>query len=214
MDNTMLHFSKDEILASEKQFRTNLINTVSGFKSVCLIGTTNTKGQTNLAIFNSIVHIGAHPPLIGFISRPNTVERHTLNNILSTGVYSINLISSNFYKEAHQTSARYPQHVSEFESTQLKEAYLNDFMAPYVHQSPIKLGMEFKQKIDIDLNQTHLIIGEIQHIYCPDYCLDKEGNLSLEKANIIAGCGLDAYFSTTKLARLQYAKPDSSPTEI
>jgi len=210
----MLHYSKSEILEAEKQFRTNLINTVSGFKSVCLIGTTNKHGHTNLAIFNSIVHIGAHPPLIGFISRPNTAERHTLNNILSTGVYSINLVSSNFYKQAHQTSARYPEDISEFESTQLQEEYLDDFMAPYVHQSPIKLGIKFKQKIDIDLNQTHLIIGEIQHIYFPINCLDKEGNLEIEKANIITCCGLDAYYSATKITRLQYAKPNTTPVEI
>lgn len=48
------------------------------------MGTVNKIGHTNLAIFNSVIHIGANPPLMGFISRPNSGERHTLENIQET----------------------------------------------------------------------------------------------------------------------------------
>jgi flavin reductase (DIM6/NTAB) family NADH-FMN oxidoreductase RutF len=73
-----------EISTLLKQQRTNLINGLSGFKSALLIGTTNAKGQQNLAIFSNVVHIGANPPLMGLIHRPVSVEKHTYENIKST----------------------------------------------------------------------------------------------------------------------------------
>ncbi|RYF96590.1 MAG: flavin oxidoreductase, partial [Chitinophagaceae bacterium] len=79
--------TKADLMEMEQRKRAHLINSVGGFKSVCLIGTTDNAAQTNLAIFSSIVHIGANPPLICFIMRPDSVERHTLANILETGVY-------------------------------------------------------------------------------------------------------------------------------
>ena len=82
----------------EKRFRGNLINSIGGFKSVCLIGTTDKRGQTNLAIFSSIVHIGASPPLVAFLLRPDSVERHTLSNILETGSYTMNHLNETIYK--------------------------------------------------------------------------------------------------------------------
>jgi flavin reductase (DIM6/NTAB) family NADH-FMN oxidoreductase RutF len=78
------YFSSSDIMSFEKRYRAAFINSLGGFKSVCLIGTINNIKQSNLAIFNSIVHIGANPPLIGFVVRPDSVERHTLENILET----------------------------------------------------------------------------------------------------------------------------------
>jgi len=75
------HFDNQQIADLEDRKRIALINSLSGFKSLNLIGTVNQNGQTNLAIFNSVVHIGANPPLMDFISRPDTVEKHTLENI-------------------------------------------------------------------------------------------------------------------------------------
>jgi flavin reductase (DIM6/NTAB) family NADH-FMN oxidoreductase RutF len=74
-------FTLFDLESMEQRFRTNFINSISGFKSVALIGTTDSKSQTNLAIFSSIIHIGANPPLLGFVVRPDSVERHTLENI-------------------------------------------------------------------------------------------------------------------------------------
>lgn len=202
------YFSYDNIMEMEHRQRAVFINSLGGFKSVCLIGTKNKLNQTNLAVFNSLVHIGANPPLIGFIVRPDSVERHTLTNILDTGFYTINHINENNYKQAHQTSARYPQNVSEFSATGLNEEYQDNFHAPYVLESHIKLGIAFKEKIDFTINGTIFIIGEIQHIYLPDNCLGSDGFVDLESAGTLTCSGLDSYHKTQKLQRLSYAKPD------
>jgi flavin reductase (DIM6/NTAB) family NADH-FMN oxidoreductase RutF len=208
------HISLDYIMAMEKQERVHFVNSLGGFKSVCLIGTQDAKSQSNLAIFNSIVHIGANPPLIGIIFRPAAYERHTLENILETKFYTINHINEGIFKQAHQTSARYEKGISEFDATGLDSSYKNDFFAPFVTKSYIQLGMEFKQKIDLEINQTVLIIGEIKEVYFPSDCLGKDGFLDIEKANTISCSGLDSYHKTIQLDRLSYAKPNKEITSL
>ena len=210
--NTCLHF--DDIMQMEQRKRANLINSIGGFKSVCLIGTVNNENQTNLAIFNSIVHIGANPPLIGFFVRPDSVERHTLANILATEYYTINHINETIFKQAHQTAARYEKEISEFEATQLTAEFKDNFKAPFVQESFIQLGVQLKEKITIQSNQTILLIGEIKLINYPSDCMENDGFINLEKAQTITCSGLDSYYKTTKIARLSYAKPNTTPTII
>lgn len=213
MNNSEIEISIGDIMGFEKEKKTTFVNSLNGFKSVGLIGTKSVSGHTNLAIFNSFIHIGANPPLIGFICRPSSVERHTLENIVETGIFTINYINEKMYKQAHLTSARFPRNQSEFEATDLSEEYKNDFFAPYVKESVIKIGMEFKEKIDISINNTILLIGQIKNVYFPEEILANDGFLNLELANSITSCGLDSYHKTKALARLKYAKVDNNIEE-
>jgi len=197
----------EEIMQLELRERAHFINSVGGFKSIGLIGTRDVQGLTNLAIFSSIVHIGANPPLISFIMRPDSVERHTLSNILSTGYYTINHVNDSIFQKAHQTSARYPQEVSEFEVTGLTSEYKNDFFAPFVQESAVQLGVQFKERIDLTINQTIMIIGQIEQVHFPADCLHPDGYLDIEKAGTISCSGLDSYHKTQRIERLPYAKP-------
>jgi len=90
--------SKEKISQFEKLYRTNLFNSLSGFKSANLIGTISKEGKTNLAIFSSVIHVGANPPMMGFLMRPVSVERHTYNNIKETGYFTINHINKEIFK--------------------------------------------------------------------------------------------------------------------
>jgi flavin reductase (DIM6/NTAB) family NADH-FMN oxidoreductase RutF len=205
------HISSTDLLAMEQRYRAAFINSLGGFKSVCLIGTKNKSQQSNLAIFNSIVHIGANPALIGFIVRPDSVERHTLENILETNYYTVNHLNESNYKQAHQTSARYPRETSEFDASGLTEEYLNQFHAPFVKESHIKLGLELKNKVDLSINGTILVIGQIVDVYVPENTIENDGFVNIEKCGTITGSGLDAYYKTNKIARLAYAKPHIAP---
>ncbi|MFY7739380.1 MAG: flavin reductase family protein [Flavobacterium sp.] len=209
-----IHINKDQIEQLEKQKRVHLINSLGGFKSVALVGTSDKKGNENLAIFSSFFHIGANPPLIGMIFRPSPPERDTLHNIFETGFYTINHINEAICKQAHQTSARYDEGVSEFDATNLKSEYKNDFFAPFVAESNIQLGVKFKEKMDISINSTTMIIGEIIQIYIPENCLLDDGFIDIEKANTITCSGLDSYHKTIQLDRLSYAKPDKEITSL
>lgn len=208
------HFTSEALTQLEKNERAHLINSLGGFKSLALVGTSDSKRNTNLAVFSSIFHVGANPPLIGMIFRPSPPERNTYSNIIETSFYTINHVNETIYKQAHQTSARYDKEISEFEITGLTPEYKDAFFAPYVAESNIQLGIEFKEKIDLTINNTTLIIGEIKHIYIPENCLSKDGFVDIEKANTVTCSGLDSYHKTVQLDRLSYAKPNKEVSSI
>ena len=208
------HITHEQIMNMEKQERVHFANSLGGFKSVGLIGTQNNKNQTNLAIVDSILHIGSNPPLFGMVFRPGVVARHTLENILETGFYTINHINEKIHKQAHQTSAKYDRDCSEFDVTGITPEYKNNFFAPFVKESNVQLAMEFKEKITLSINNTVLIIGEVKDVYFPEDCLQKDGFLDIEKAESITCSGLDSYHNTTQVSRLSYAKPDKTITSL
>ena len=53
----MKTFSTNDIENMEQRYRTTFINSMSGFKSLNLVGTINEQEKINLAIFNSIFHV-------------------------------------------------------------------------------------------------------------------------------------------------------------
>lgn len=203
-------FTFDEIMELPNRYRANLINKVSGFKPANLIGTQSKSGQTNLAVFNSVMHIGANPPYLGFILRPTTVERHTYENIKETGVYTINQITTTIHEKAHQTSAKFERGVSEFDAVGLGEFYNEGFHAPFVAESHIKIGLSFQEEQLIKCNDTRLIIGKIEHLVLPESAILDDGDVKLEDLDTAAVAGLYNYYKTEHIGKYGYIKPNQS----
>ena len=203
-----MKLNKQQIEAKDDRQRVLFINSLSGFKSANLVGTANKDKHSNLAIISSVVHLGANPALLGMVMRPHSVPRGTLENILNTGVYTLNHVHAEIYQQAHQTSARYPEDVSEFDAVGLEEQWEDGFAAPFVKESHIKLGMQLREQHHLAINGTEFIIGEIVSIEVPDELVAEDGFISLEKANTVAVSSLDTYHSTNLLGHLSYAKPD------
>jgi flavin reductase (DIM6/NTAB) family NADH-FMN oxidoreductase RutF len=184
-----------------------MINSLSGFKSANLIGTCSKDKANNLAIFSSVVHLGSSPALVGFITRPDTVERHTLNNIKCSQRYTINQVNKSFWREAHQTSARYEADECEFKKTGLTAEYIDNINAPFVKESRLKYALALKEIVPIELNGTLLVIGEVTDIFCDEQAIKADGYLDLESLNTVAITGLDSYHTGSRLSRVSYAKP-------
>lgn len=199
--------SSSTIQTWERFYRANFINSLTGFKSVSLIATVNSAGQTNLGVFSSIVHIGSDPALVGYINRPVKAAPHTLANIQATGVYTINHIHPSFLEKAHQSSARYPEHISEFDEVGLTPEFTQDILAPFVKESRVKYALSLKEIIPITLNDTFLVIGQIQEVKLEDDIVLPDGFLSLDRAASLCSNGIDGYYSTSLIDRYEYAKP-------
>lgn len=207
----MIIIDKNQIAEMESRYRATFINSLAGVKQAILIGTKSNDGHSNLAIFNSLIHIGANPPLWGIICRPDTVKRDTLNNITETNFYTINYVQANDYEKAHQTSAKYPKAVSEFEACGFTEHYSPNFSAPFVAEAPIKIGMKLEEVVNITINNTILIIGSIQQIELNKEIIAPDGFVGLHLAKTLGCSGLDAYFETQLINRLTYAQTDTWP---
>ena len=204
----MKHFSIEELGKMPSRYRAHLINSCTGYKSANLLGSKSGSGISNLAIFNSVVHIGSTPPMLGFILRPLTVKRNTYANFKESGFFTVNQVNEAIIKDAHHSAASYDEDISEFSKTNLTESYLDNFQAPYVKESAIKLGCSYVNEYEIKENGCLLIIGAIEHVYIPDEILHDDGWLQLDKVNTVAINGLDAYALPQLLARFAYAKPD------
>jgi len=204
-------YTKKDIKALDRVTRLKIINSVSGIKSANLIGTINNEGQTNLAIFSSVMHLGSDPALLGFIARPQTADvGHTIRNILENEVFTINHVHSEFIKNAHYTSAKFDSDISEFERCKLTEDYLNDFKAPFVKESNFKIGLRFKEAIDIKINGTTLVIGEIEKLCIPDNAFIND-DINLENTNSIGISGLNSYYELKKIESHPYVRLGDIP---
>jgi flavin reductase (DIM6/NTAB) family NADH-FMN oxidoreductase RutF len=152
--------------------------------------------------------------MLGILFRPDSVERHTLENIRQNGYFTINQIQESFYQQAHQTSARYPSNISEFEAVGLTPEFIMDVDVPFVKESEVKILLKSVDEQVIKINGTILLIGEIQELIIPDTSISDDGFIDLQKAGTITSVGLDAYYTTEKINRLSYAKVDLPVTVI
>ncbi len=196
-----MYFSHADILNLDRRYRVALINGLAGFRSVVLVGTANQAGQTNLALFNSALHIGANPPLMGVLLRPEAANQHTRANILSQRVFTLNAVPSAHVGRAHQASSKYPAEVSEFDACSFTPVYFDDFAAPAVAESPVRIGLAVEETVDLSINGTTLVIGSVQHVDVADDVLQADGHLRPDLADLICCAGLDTYFRPAFLCR-------------
>lgn len=207
----MKRINAAEFSTYERFYRANLLNSISGYKQVALIGTSNRDGLSNLGLFSSIVHLGADPALIGYIQRPVSGAGDTYRNIMEKGYYSINLVPEKILEQAHYTSAKFPSDVSEFSTCRLTEEYSPGFPAPFVFECPVKIGMKLVEVVPITYNNTRLVIGAVELLMFPKASLRDDGNLDLSVANLVSVTGLETYHRMEKIATYPYAKANAVP---
>lgn len=210
----IVSIDRSDIENMDKRYRIHFVNSLTGFKPLNLVGTASEAGSTNLSIISSVVHLGSHPPLFGFVLRPDVSPRHTLLNIRETGECTLNHVGLPFYQRAHQTSARYPREVSEFKMCGFTEQQYEGCKAPFVKEAKIKLALTILEEKRIEQNGTHFLIGEIKKVFLPEGIISDDGFIDLAATETICGAGLDCYLETKPLARLSYAKPDRELIQI
>lgn len=113
--------------------------------------------------------------------------------------------------QANQTSASYPSGVSEFDVCGFKKKYIDGFKAPFVGQSTVGVGLELREIIDIEINGTTIVIGEVFQILAGNGVIAEDGFVDHTKAETMTVAGLDAYYLPQIVGRLAYAKPGVEP---
>ncbi|NQX92887.1 MAG: flavin reductase [Flavobacteriales bacterium] len=202
---------KTDLQNLEQRYRGRFVNSLSGVKSANLIGTANEDGLTNLAVFTSVVHLGANPAMVGMVMRPTTVERHTWDNIIKSKVYTINHVHENMVEGAHQTAARYSLEQSEFDHCGFTTEMVDGFHAPAVKESKIKYGVQFQNAMVLS-NGCKFIVGDIQWVMFDEELLAEDGYLNIEES--IGVGSLDGYHSISLLSRRSYSKVGEKQQEL
>jgi len=205
---SMICIDKNKFNSLEDRKRISLINSLTGVKSANLISTQSKDKVTNLSFVSSVFHLGASPALFGFVIRPDSVPRDTLNNLREHPYLTVNHVNTNIIENAHQTSARYKAVESEFDKCKLTEEYINDHPAPFLKESKIKFAAKMIREINIEENGTHIIICELLAIHLPEECLAEDFTIDITIAKSVGVSGLDQYINLESLGRVSYAKPD------
>ena len=214
LTSAMRYYRADDFVSMDQRFRTQLINSMPGMKSVNLVGTKSEDGFENLAIFNSVFHVGANPPFLGMVIRPDSVDRHTWDNIQTTGCYTLSQVSADYASAAHQTSARYSKEQSEFTEVGFTAEYKKDFYAPFVGKSVVSIGLKYEEHYRVKANNTLVVIGKIEHLLIQEGLISEDGFVDLAKGNVLSCIGLDAYCTSDLINRFAYAKPDLPPRKL
>jgi flavin reductase (DIM6/NTAB) family NADH-FMN oxidoreductase RutF len=136
------------------------------------------------------------------------VPRDTYKNIKENMVFTVNHVSLAQIEQAHHTSAKYDENISEFDQTSLEPEYKMDWHAPFVKGAPIALGCRYLNEYDIKENGCVLIIAAIEHIFVEDKLLQKDGWVKLESGEVVAINGLDGYALPQLQKRMEYARPN------
>lgn len=199
--------NKEEFSNWDKIKKTQFINSLSGLRSANLIGTLSSSGNENLAIFNSVTHIGASPARLGFLMRPETVERQTLDNIRYQKQFTINQVTADIHRNAHLTSAKFDSKTSEFGACKLTPEYIDDFFIPFVKESPLKMAFTFEEEVLIKSNNTILVVGRLEFVQLPDTSVSNTGFINFEKINGIAINALNAYYDCRLIGKYPFARP-------
>ncbi|UOQ99383.1 flavin reductase [Hymenobacter sp. 5317J-9] len=206
----MRHLTAADIQAFEKIYRLNLVNGLPGYKPANLVGTAAPDGATNLAVFSSVLHLGSDPALLGIVTRPTTVPRHTYANLKANGCFTLNHVPVALAAPAHYTSANFPGTVSEFDECGFTAAFRDDFPAPYVAESPLSIGLRLLEEHAIS-NGTVLLVGAVEHVYLQDAGLRDDGTLDLAALATACISGLDGYHAVQPPVRFGYARPGKFP---
>jgi flavin reductase (DIM6/NTAB) family NADH-FMN oxidoreductase RutF len=214
MESKKSVYRTEDFIGMDQRFRTQLINSMPGVKALNLVGTRDAESRENLAIFNSIFHVGANPPYLGMVIRPDSVDRHTWQNIQATGSYTLNAVGADFYAKAHQTSARYDNQTSEFDAVGLNPEYRDGVIAPFVAESAIKIGLELQEFQRVECNGTLVVIGKVVYVEINQALITEDGSVDLVKAQSVGSIGLDGYVDLSWIDRLSYAKPDRESTTL
>ncbi len=212
----MAHLTAPDIAAMAPEARALLINSLPGYKSAMLVGTCDAAGQTNLAIVSSHFHLGSNPPLLAMILRPSTgnSERHTLHNLLETRCWTLNGFSLDNAAQAHQTAAPYSKTQSEFDACDFEAEWLAEFGAPFINGSSLQVGCLLREHHPLEINGTHMIIGEVQRLQYPQTAQRQDGSLSLSDIGLVTVAGLDTYTQPDAGVRFAPADTTSPPRQL
>jgi len=69
------------------------------------------------------------------------------------------------------------------------------------------MGMRFVEEIDIKINDTKMIIGQIEELIIPDECWVND-DIDLTIVNDVGISGLNTYYALEKIARYPYVRLD------
>jgi len=163
------------------------------------ISTIDENGINNLAPFSYFNMIGDDPPHVMFSTRrDNNTNKDTLNNVLSTKQFVVNMVTEDLVEQMNTTSQAVPSYVDEFELVGLTPIASTKIKPNRVKESPINFECEMVHHYFLEDHKQGgacIVIGRIVIMH-----IDESVLLDNYKIN------METYKPVARLAGSNYSK--------
>ncbi|WP_347069720.1 flavin reductase family protein [Flavobacterium sp. WV_118_3] len=163
------------------------------------ISSISKEGAINLAPFSFFNAVGEDPPHVMFSTvRPNNTNKDTLNNVLETGEFVVNLVTEELVEKMNLTSASVPPDQNEFELAQLTPASSLVVKAPRVIESPVAMECKVVHHYSLEDHQhggATIVIGRVVMFHIDEAILSDNYRINM-----------DVYRPVARLAGSNYSK--------
>ncbi|WP_297333706.1 flavin reductase family protein [Flavobacterium sp.] len=188
----------DPLHTSQKDIYKILTGTVIP-RPIGWVSTTNAEGNYNLAPFSFFNAVGEDPPHVMFSTvRTGNINKDTLNNVLQTGEFVVNMATEDLVEKMNTTSANLKPGESEFELAELTPVPSVLVKAPRVLESPVNMECKLVHHYSLEDHKNGgatIMIGRVVMFHIDDSIL-----LDNYKIN------QDAYRPVARLAGWNYSK--------
>ncbi|ESU27229.1 hypothetical protein FLJC2902T_22030 [Flavobacterium limnosediminis JC2902] len=147
-------------------------------------------GILNLAPFSFFNAVGEDPPHIMFSTvRPNNSNKDTLNNVLATKQFVVNMVVEDIVEQMNITSQSVESHINEFELAGLTPIPSLKVKAPRVKESPITMECELVHHYTLEDNKyggATIIVGRVVMFHVDESVLLDDFKINMETYKPVA----------------------------
>jgi len=154
------------------------------------ISTISEDGINNLAPFSYFNAVGDDPPHVMFSTvHSNDSNKDTLNNVLATKQFVVNMVTEDLVEQMNMTSQPIPANESEFELAGLTPIASSLVLPPRVKESKITMECEMVHHYKLENSKTGgatIVIGKIVLFHIDESVLLDNYKINLETYQTIA----------------------------
>lgn len=163
------------------------------------ISTISEDGIYNLAPFSYFNAVGDDPPHVMFSTmRGNDTNKDTLNNVLTTKQFVVNMVTEELVEQMNLTAQPIPANESEFDLAGLTPIQSTIVKGPRVKESPIAMECELVHHYELENHKyggAVILIGKVVLFHIDDKMLLPDFKINL-----------DTYKPVSRLAGSNYSK--------
>ena len=141
-------------------------------------------GIPNLAPFSFFTAVGDDPPHVMFsASRSGNSNKDTLNNVLSTKQFVVNMVTEELAERMNMTSHALPPHESEFDFAGITPLASVKIKPPRVKESLITMECELTHHHHIEQHKnggSYVIFGKVVMFHFDDSVLLEDHKINME----------------------------------
>ncbi len=172
------------------------------------ISTIDKEKNVNLAPYSFFNAIADNPPMIMFSitgQKKNISSKDTLQNIIETKCFVVNVVSKDLLNQMNQTSGNYPKNTDEFILAKLEKTNCVHIDVPRVKKSPASLECTLYKILKLPGFSNNMIIGKVVGVHINENIL-KNGIFDILAYDPVARLGYKDYTYVSSKFELERPK--------